>query len=252
MVDAQEASEADLKGKADLESLELLWEDETNNSLHERVLDQLQPHVNLKILRLEGYGGTRFPVWIGGSNPPSNLRELDLHRCLNLESFPERMHSSLPSLVRLSLSNCPELHSFPIRGLKLKAFSVTNCKQLIRNRKQWDLQSLHSLLSFTIAMCDEVESFPEEMLLPSSLTTLEIRHLSNLKSLDHKGLQHLTSLRELQIWHCPNLQSLPEEGLPSSLSSLFIFKCNLLKERCKRPNGEDWLKVSHIPYLYIS
>jgi hypothetical protein len=26
----------------------------------------------------------------------------------------------------------------------------------------------------------------------------------------------------------------------------------LLKERCKRPNGEDWLKVSHIPYLYIS
>jgi leucine-rich repeat protein SHOC2 len=101
-------------------------------------------------------------------------------------------------------------------------------------------------------MCDEVESFPEEMLLPSSLTTLEIRHLSNLKSLDHKGLQHLTSLRELQIWHCPNLQSLPEEGLPSSLSSLFIFKCNLLKERCKRPNGEDWLKVSHIPYLYIS
>nr|XP_034921656.1 putative disease resistance RPP13-like protein 1 [Populus alba] len=252
VVDAQDASKADLKGKADLESLELLWEDETNNSLHERVLDQLQPHVNLKILRLEGYGGTRFPVWIGGSNPPSNLRELDLHRCLNLESFPERMHSLLPSLIRLSLSNCPELQSFQIRGLELKAFSVTNCKQLIRNRKQWDMRSLNSLSSFTIAMCDEVESFPEEMLLPSSLTTLEIRRLSNLKSLDHKGLQHLTSLRELQIWHCPNLQTLPEEGLPSSLSHLFIFKCNLLKERCKRPNGEDWLKVSHIPYLYIS
>ena len=252
VVDAQEAFEADLKGKADLESLELLWEDDTNSSLHERVLDQLQPHVNLKILRLEGYGGTRFPVWIGGSNPLSNLRELDVHRCLNLKSFPERMHSLLPSLVRLSLSNCPELQSFPIRGLELKAFSVTNCKQLIRNRKQWDLRSLHSLSSFTIAMCDEVESFPEEMLLPSSLTTLEIRRLSNLKSLDHKGLQHLTSLRELQIWHCPNLQTLPEEGLPSSLSHLFIFKCNLLKERCKRPNGEDWLKVSHIPYLYIS
>ncbi|KAG6783366.1 hypothetical protein POTOM_012813 [Populus tomentosa] len=191
---------------------------------------------------LKGYGGTRFPVWIGGSSPPSNLQELDLHRCLNLESFPERMHSLLPSLVRLSLSNCPELQSFPIRGLELKAFSVTNCKQLIRNRKQWDLRSLHSLSSFTIAMCDEVESFPEEMLLPSSLTTLEIRRLSNLKCLDHKGLQHLTSLRELQIWHCPNLQTLPEEGLPSSLSHLFIFKCNLLKERCKRPNGEDWLK----------
>lgn len=246
VVDAKDASEADLKGKADLESLELLWEDDTNNSLHERVLDQLQPHVNLKILRLEGYGGTRFPVWIGGSNPPSNLRELDVHKCLNLKSFPELMHSLLPSLIRLSLSNCPELQSFPIRGLELKAFSVTNCIQLIRNRKQWDLQSLHSLSSFTIAMCDEVESFPEEMLLPSSLTTLEIRHLSNLKSLDHKGLQQLTSLQCLTIFDCCRLESLPEGGLPFSRSTLKVFSCPLLEKKVQTGNRRS-AAISMLP-----
>jgi hypothetical protein len=77
-----------------------------------------------------------------------------------------------------------------------------------------------------------LECFPEETLLPSSLTRLEIRTHKNLKSLDYKGLQHLTSLRELIIMNCMEV-SMPEEGLPPSISSLTIWQCPLLEKECE-------------------
>jgi hypothetical protein len=89
------------------------------------------------------------------------------------------------------------------------------------------------------------------MLLPSSLTSLKIDSLKHLKSLDYKGLQHLTSLRALTISNCPLLESMPEEGLPSSLSSLEIFFCPMLGESCEREKGKDWPKISHIPDIDI-
>ncbi|XVE68896.1 hypothetical protein DITRI_Ditri09bG0106200 [Diplodiscus trichospermus] len=75
-----------------------------------------------------------------------------------------------------------------------------------------------------------------------------MRYLSNLKHLDDKGFQHLTSLRELEIQSCPTLQSLTIERLPDSLSYLFIKDCALLKEHCKE-KGKDWPKISHIPVI---
>ncbi|KAK7846316.1 disease resistance protein rga2 [Quercus suber] len=38
----------------------------------------------------------------------------------------------------------------------------------------------------------------------------------------------------------------------TSLQSLTIEGCPQLKQRCEKENGEDWDKISHIPYLYIS
>jgi hypothetical protein len=116
---------------------------------------------------------------------------------------------------------------------------------------QWGLQTLPSLSSFVIGGHENVESFPEEMLLPSSLTSLKIQFLKHLKSLDYKGLQHLTSLRELAISNCPLIESMPEEGLPSSFSSLEIVDCPMLRKSCEREKGKDWPKISHIPYIHL-
>ncbi|KAM2273898.1 hypothetical protein ACFX1S_043773 [Malus domestica] len=116
-------------------------------------------------------------------------------------------------------------------------------------------------------------SFPEEGLLPATLTSLSIHFHPNLRTIQGKVLRQLTSLEDLTIEGCPGLQGfaeeapkslksltimkcpkigcLPGEWLPTSLSRLHISRCPLLEERFRRETGEDWPKISHIPHIYI-
>ncbi|KAL5159579.1 putative disease resistance RPP13-like protein 1 [Glycine soja] len=141
----------------------------------------------------------------------NHLEVLEFGKCPQLESLPGKMHILLPSLKELRIYDCPRVESFP-EGDELDA-----------------------------------ESFPDEGLLPLSLTFLRIQDFRNLKKLDYKGLCQLSSLKELHIVMCPNLQQLPEEGLPKSISSLSIYWCHNLEKRCQNPGGEDWPKIAHIP-----
>ncbi|KAI9215602.1 hypothetical protein POPTR_T126306v4 [Populus trichocarpa] len=177
-----------------------------------------------------------------GGLPAPVLTQLYLYDCKNLKQLPESMPSLLPSLNRLVIHGCSEVELCPEGGFPstLQSLDIWNCNKLIAGRMQWGLQTLPSLSHFTIGEDENVESFPEEMLLPSSLTSLKIYNLKHLKSLDYKGLQHLTSLRELTISNCPLIESMPEEGLPSSLSSLVINGCPMLGESCEREKGKDW------------
>ncbi|KDP40560.1 hypothetical protein JCGZ_24559 [Jatropha curcas] len=161
----------------------------------------------------------------------TSLRELKIRFCPKLQSITEEgLPSSLSSLV---IYHCPELESFPKAGLPLtlESLEIICCNKLISGRMHWNLQNLQHLLHFSIAGCENVESFPEERLLPSSLSSLKIWRLQNLKSINCKGLQHLTSLRKLEMLNCIKLQSMPEQELPPSISSLIIKNCPLLKRR---------------------
>ncbi|KAJ8775263.1 hypothetical protein K2173_020267 [Erythroxylum novogranatense] len=135
------------------------------------------------------------------------------------------MRSVLYSLEELVIGNCPKLESFPEGGLplKLQRLEIVGCTELINRRNQWNLYCLPSLLHFKIGNYRHAECFPEESLLPPTLTSLQIVDLSNLKSLECKGIQHLTSLQSLTVYGCPEFRLLPEEGLPSSLTSLCIW-----------------------------
>ncbi|RXI03912.1 hypothetical protein DVH24_038186 [Malus domestica] len=59
---------------------------------------------------------------------------------------------------------------------------------------------------------DLMETLLNEHLLLATLHTLWISYVWNLKSLDEKGLEHLTSLQQLQILSCKSLQFLPKEA----------------------------------------
>nr|XP_034893046.1 putative disease resistance protein At3g14460 [Populus alba] len=151
----------------------------------------------------------------GGLAAP-DLTRLVLEGCSYLKSLPENMHSLLPSLQNLQLISLPEVDSFPEGGLpsNLNTLCIEDCIKL----KVCGLQALPSLSCFGFAGND-VESFDEETL-PSTLTTLVINRLGNLKSLDYKGLHHLTSLQVLGIEGCHKLESISEQALPSSLEYL--------------------------------
>ncbi|XVF83320.1 hypothetical protein PTKIN_Ptkin16aG0477500 [Pterospermum kingtungense] len=196
-----------------------------------------------------------FEIEEGLSLSATNLTSLALSRCVNLKSLPEQMRSLFPSLEKLDVSDCPEIESFPKEGLpsKLKIIEIWSSDKLIGGmmRKEWTLQTLPLLAHFTISDSKvEIECFPDEHLLPSSLTSLRIFRLPNLKVLDDKGFQHLTSLRRLYIEQCPKLQSMPSKSLLASLSHLRIWDCPLLEKGCEKEKGKDWPNISHIPVIW--
>ncbi|KAI8013735.1 putative disease resistance protein [Camellia lanceoleosa] len=207
-----------------------------------------------------------------------SLRLKDCEHCVLLPSLGQ-----LPSLKHLTISGMHSLRkvdpkfygdcslSKPFQSLEILIFSemldweewglpsslhgleIWECAKLVARRKEWDLQRLPYLTHFIISgeyEEDVLESFPEEGLLPSSLVSLCIQSLPNLKSLNNKGLEHLGSLKNMRIAGCPQLQSLPKEGLPTSLLLLEISECLLLKPRCFRDQGQDWHKIARIPLLH--
>ncbi|KAB5555945.1 hypothetical protein DKX38_006854 [Salix brachista] len=193
---------------------------------------QLELFPRMKILRISKCSNLEFICEHEGPlEDLTSLHSLKIWECLKLESFPK---GGLPAscLTELQLFDCADLKSLPEHMNSL-------------------LPSLEDLRLFLLP---KLEVFPEgeEMLLPSTLASLEIWSLKTLKSLNYSGLQHLTSLEKLTIIDCPNLQSMPGEGLPSSLSSIEIWRCPLLDQRCQQGRGEDWLKITRIPNLHIN
>nr|XP_023926753.1 putative disease resistance RPP13-like protein 1 [Quercus suber] len=201
------------------------------------------------LTRLSIHCSPNFVSFFSGGICAPNLTSISICNCNKVKSLPENMRTLFPSLEYLMVRKCPKLESFPEGGLPLNLVSlyVSYCDKLFSR----GLQDLHSLREIIISGgdCKEVESFPEEALLPPTLTDIDISYFPKLKSL--KGFQHLASLKNLYIRGCPKLQCLPEEGFPTTLSSLSIYSCPLLKQRCEREKGEEWPKIAHIPNIVI-
>ncbi|CAL5444299.1 unnamed protein product [Camellia sinensis] len=233
-----------------LRSLEILYC--TNfNSITDLNMLGLQNLTSLESLFLGGFFNL-ISVPRGGL-PGLNLTHFRISQCKKLKSLPEGMHTLFPSLQSLSLWGCPEIESFPEGGLpsSLHSLEIPGCSKLIARRREWDLQRLPSLRHFRLAYEDGVESFPEEGLLPSTLMSLSIENLPNLKSLNNRGLQLLGSLKYMKIVRCPQLQSLVEEGLPTSLVMLEFFGCPMLKPRYLKGEGQDWHKIACVPVIHM-
>ncbi|XP_014492654.1 putative disease resistance RPP13-like protein 1 [Vigna radiata var. radiata] len=176
------------------------------------------------------------------------LRSLKLSGFPNLQMISQNhVHNHLRYL---EIKECPRLELFPEGGLpsNLKYIQLNNCFRLVGSLKRafGDSSSLESLRIEKV----EAECFPDEGLLPFSLTELRISNSPNLNKLNYKGLLELSSLESLYLWNCPNLQCLPEEGLPKSISLLDIRACPLLEQRYHE-GGEDRKNIAHIQNIYL-
>ncbi|XP_027193530.1 putative disease resistance protein At3g14460 [Cicer arietinum] len=204
-----------------------------------------------------------------------SLESLEIRDCTELTSFPDGLHTpnlssmfllngknlnrlpnsmnSLTSLKSLFLHRCPLIESFPFEGLpsSLTLLSISYCDKLTQ-QKNWGLENLESLTHFEVeGGCIDIESFPDENILPRNIISLRISTLKSLKKLDYNGFQHLNALHTLEINCCDMLRSLPEQGLPSSLDHLSIQECPMLTPRLKPKVGKEWHKVARIPHIQI-
>ncbi|KAK9910995.1 hypothetical protein M0R45_034925 [Rubus argutus] len=211
-----------------------------------------------ELVRLKLFHCPNFVSFPDGGLHAPNLTDIKIRDCEKLGSWPEQMHTLLPSLQTLLVSWSPELDSFPEGGLPahLKSLHIYGCKKFNANSVQnlnKGLRRLTSLedLSLDFDGCEQVDFFPEEMLLPDTLTCLYINYL-NLETMDGaKWFGHLNSLETLVFQHCSALQCLPDTGLLSSLSVLQIFECRLLAQWCRQQKAEDSPKIAHIRRIEI-
>ncbi|KAH9782475.1 putative disease resistance protein [Citrus sinensis] len=187
-----EASEAMLCEKQNLEALSLQWGSQFDNSRkkdgEELVLGMLKPCTNIKKLAIEGYGGKKFPSWIGDTSF-SKMEVLKLENCENC--------TSLPSLGLLS-----SLKHLTIKGLmKLKSMGA----EVYGEDCSKPFQSLE-ILCF--------ENLPEWEYWDTKLEENDI-------------VAGFSSLRELSMVRCPMFSGKLPEHLPS-LEKLVVRKCGEL------------------------
>ncbi|KAL2971788.1 hypothetical protein AAZX31_15G216700 [Glycine max] len=158
----------------------------------------------LRTLHLRGFHNLQM---ITQDHTHNHLEFLKIRECPQLESLPGSMHMLLPSLKELVIDDCPRVESFPEGGLpsNLKEMGLYKCSSGLMASLKGALGGNPSLESLGIVELD-AESFPDEGLLPLSLTCLRIRDFRNLKKLDYKGLCQLSSLKKLILGNCPNLQ----------------------------------------------
>ncbi|XP_057441685.1 putative disease resistance protein RGA1 [Lotus japonicus] len=245
-----EAQEANLMGKRDLYKLELVWNRETHSKPYatnpELVLNALQPHSNLKNLKIVYYAGLQFPTWM---EMLTNLVSLDLYGCKMCVRLPSL--GKLPYLRRIYIREMGDVQYMDDDesddGVEVKAFpsletlSLSGCSKLERLLKVERGENFPCLSYLIINKCPKLE-------LPSccipSLKSLNLFDYTNelLRSLS--GFNGLTSL-----WLSRgdvDLTSFPV-GTLTSLQTLGISGFEVLKEL---PN-EFFKNLNKMEYLSI-
>ncbi|KAG6671294.1 hypothetical protein I3843_Q002200 [Carya illinoinensis] len=154
------------------------------------------------------------------------LRELPIH----MLGLPINLDYSC--LEVLKLFDCDSLRSFPMDLFpNVKDLTIRSCTNLesltVAKQHQHDLVALSSL---NISRCPNFVSFPRGGLHATNLGKLRIEDCGSLRSLPDKMHMLLPSLTQFFIKDCKNIETLPEGGLPSSLNSFIIRKCEKLVE----------------------
>ncbi|KAH9782669.1 putative disease resistance RPP13-like protein 1 [Citrus sinensis] len=188
----QNAREATVCEKHNLEALTLDWESQFDNSrdgvVEEHVLEILQPHKCIKKVAIRNYGGARFPHWIGDPSF-SKMKVLKLENCHNCVSLPSL--GLLSSLKHLAVKGLKKLKSIESEvygegfSMPFPSLEILSCENL-PEWEHWDTEIKGNV---------PVDIFPR--------------------------------LQELSIAECPKLSGQLPELLPS-LETLVVSKCKKL------------------------
>uniref|UniRef100_A0A2N9HPM3 Rx N-terminal domain-containing protein n=1 Tax=Fagus sylvatica TaxID=28930 RepID=A0A2N9HPM3_FAGSY len=245
----EQAKNADLIGKQNLHSLSLVWQ--SNNMSHvsehvEDVLDGLQPHLNLKVLCISNYRGSKFPTWIQDLLL-QDLVEISLDYCGRCELLPPLGKLRFLKVLAITgmggvkyLGN--EFHgdsaiSFP----SLTTFRLTSMCDL----EDWTTvdgrESYPRLSKLRISWCPKLVELP---IIPS-ITSL---HIEGSNAMLIRSVRDLTSLSSLVIEDINELSVLPDGLLQNhkTLKLLHISRLPNLKELTNQLDNLSALKDFHL------
>nr|XP_048323123.1 putative disease resistance RPP13-like protein 1 [Ziziphus jujuba var. spinosa] len=253
---------ANLKEIKFLKEIELCWssDDSGNNSLimHRDVLNGLEPHIILKDLIIIGYGGEKFPNWVGHPSF-SNLEKIHLEGCRECSMLPP--FGQLPFLKHLRISRFDEVVKIgnefycggcsvptrPFRCLKsLNIYDMRKCEEWSFNIEEDGDAAFPELATFTLINCPRLNLY---MCFPSMIRGVKIDgcrkfDLSRKKQQRYKNsgklcigccefidsvvLDYFPMFTSLSLEFCGNLKSLTYSQQPPetlSLKRLYLIGC---------------------------
>ncbi|XP_039162502.1 disease resistance protein TAO1-like isoform X1 [Eucalyptus grandis] len=143
---------------------------------------------------------------------------------------------SLTSLTALTINDVVELtclnHGLASSLIKLEELEIRECTKL---RYLWQdgdaIRTLRCLKRLVVHNCPEFIYFVAkegDIELPGNLKTIKLMKCVNLEKLP-STMHTLSSLRDLTIYECPKLLSFPKTGIPTSMISLNIECCEMLR-----------------------
>ncbi|XP_011031366.1 PREDICTED: LOW QUALITY PROTEIN: putative disease resistance protein RGA3 [Populus euphratica] len=264
---------ARLIDKKYLQSLTVWWDPELDSDsdidLYDKMLQSLQPNSSLQELRIEGYGGMRFPSWVSNL---SYLVRIGLDGCSRLQHIPP-LHG-IPSLEELSIEGLGDLEYIDSEGdggrgastffPSLRKLRISYCDRLKGWWKRWSRDEMNDdsdestieeglimlffhvfprLSSLFIYRCPDLTSMP---LFPALDEDLRLTYSSSVplqqtmkmtspvpysSSSSSSFIRPLSKLKSLSVGFIDDMESLPEVGLRnlSSLLQLQIYECPRLK-----------------------
>ncbi|KAJ0082408.1 hypothetical protein Patl1_10142 [Pistacia atlantica] len=245
-----DAQEANLVEKKNLRRLELSWELDSESESQEKVekvFEDLQPHSNLENLKIQGYKGVKFPVWMD-YQILSNVVSITLSACENCRQLPPLWQ--LPRLRYLTIIDLINLEyidtsfqgerKFP----SLEGLFIDGLPRLQRLSRQDESELFPCLMKLEIYDCPELTTLPCLPLAKSlviyscngellksishfkSLTYLELLTNYDLVYLPHGMLQNLSALREMYIGNFKKLKRFATDRVSlSGLKWLTISEC---------------------------
>ncbi|KAL0007305.1 hypothetical protein SO802_008807 [Lithocarpus litseifolius] len=264
--DMVECKATNMKQKQHLQELQLWWKDREwddgeTECYDEMSLEGLQPHPNLKVLRLFYYMGVRIPSWVSSL---TNLVHFELSYNRRLQHLPPL--NQLPFLKSVKLWGMEALEYISDEDSVSNVLGASSSSSSSSSKTPF----FPSLSSLHIGYCRKLKGWwrnsdddePHHLLLPSfppSLSKLEIWNCPNLtymppfpyfkerlqlRECSWKVLEQtmkmkmgaattstyfpLSQLQTLDLWNINDLESLQEEGLRNlvSLRKLYIAGCD--------------------------
>ncbi|KAH9684348.1 putative disease resistance RPP13-like protein 1 [Citrus sinensis] len=197
-----DAEDAQLDRKENLKELWLRWTRSTDGSssreaeTEEGVLDMLKPHTNLEQFCIKGYGGTKFPAWLGDSLF-SKLVTLKFKNCNMCTALPSV--GQLPSLKHLVVCGMSSVRRLDPEFYGKGASIPFPCLETLRfeDMEEWEDWIPHG-------SGQGVEGFP----------TLRELHILGCAKLQGTFPEHLPALEMLVIEGCEEL-SISITSLPA-------------------------------------
>jgi hypothetical protein len=203
-----ECKAANLKEKQHLHALDLRWSTIEGGVIasddivdgDEVLLEVLQPHLNLKRLRLEGNYGSRLPTWLSSL---TNLVRFELYTCTKCQYLPPL--NQLPSLKVLHLIGMDALEYISSGSGDSNEFS----------------SFFPSLEEIILSRCPNLKGWWRRR--DSSVEVNSDSH-NFVDITEHPLLPSFPRLSKLEIWICPMLTSMPM--FPHLEEELYLYKAS--------------------------